>query len=70
MPEAVRIMIEPGTKTQKVVAVAFDWPGWERPGKGDERALEVMEQYRTRYRRVAELAGLAGEFDASTARAA
>ncbi len=65
MTNTVRIMIEPGTKTKRVVAVAFDWPGWERPGKDDEHSLEVMELYRPRYRRVAELAGLAEEFDAA-----
>ena len=29
-------MIEPGKKPKKVVAVAFDWPGWDRNGKREE----------------------------------
>jgi hypothetical protein len=36
-------MIEPGNKQKKVVAVAFDWRGWDRNGKTEEAK---------RYRRV------------------
>jgi hypothetical protein len=57
-------MIERGPK-KKVVAVAFDWPGWDRNGKTEEAALEVLERYRPRYRKVAKLAGMAEEFDAA-----
>ncbi len=63
MDNHVRVMIEPGKKGKKVVAVAFDWPGWERCGKSEENALEVLETYRPRYREVAELAGLGPEFE-------
>ncbi len=59
----IRVMIEIGKKRKKWVAVAFDWPGWERNGKSEADALQVLEQYRPRFRKVAELAGLAEEFD-------
>ncbi len=58
-----RVMIEVGKK--RVVGVPIDWPGWDRPGKTEEQALEALEAYRPRYRKVAELAGLQDEFDAS-----
>ena len=61
MPNAVRIMVERGRK-KRSVAVAFDWPGWDRSGKTEEAALEVLEAYRPRYARVAERAGLRDEF--------
>jgi hypothetical protein len=57
-------MIEKGPK-KHFVAVAFDWPGWERGALTEESALEVLERYRSRYRRVAELAGMLDEFDAA-----
>ncbi|MGD9714267.1 MAG: hypothetical protein AB7V46_19720, partial [Thermomicrobiales bacterium] len=58
-----RVMIEVGRK--RVVAVPFDWPGWDRPGKTEEHALEVLESFRPRYRKVAVLAGLQDDFDAA-----
>ncbi len=60
--ESLRVMIELGRKKPVAVAVAFDWPGWERSGKSEEDALRVLDTYRPRYARVAELAGLAKEF--------
>ena len=33
-------------------AVALDWPGWARRGKGDEAALEALLSYADRYRLV------------------
>jgi hypothetical protein len=61
MPEPVRVMIERGKK-KKVVAVAFDWPGWDRWGKTDGESLESLEAYRPRYAPVAELAGYGDAF--------
>jgi hypothetical protein len=58
-------MTEIGKK--RVVAVPFDWPGWDRPGKSEELALEALGNYRPRYRKVAMLAGLHEEFDAAGA---
>lgn len=63
MPGIVRVMVERGKK--KVVASAFDWVGWERPGTSEEDALGVLADYRRRYVKVAELAGLARAFHAA-----
>lgn len=62
MAEPIRVMIEMGRKKPVAVASAFDWPGWDRSGKGEEDALRVLESYRPRYAPVAALAGLADEF--------
>jgi hypothetical protein len=63
MGDPVRVMIEAGKK--KSVASAFDWPGWDRSAKSEEEALRVLALYRSRYARVADLAGLADEFAAT-----
>ncbi len=55
-------MVEHGHRGKRDVAVAFDWPGWDRSGKTEEGALETLEAYRPRYAKVAELAGLGEEF--------
>jgi hypothetical protein len=62
MGDAIRVMIELGRKKPVAVAVAFDWPGWERSGTSEDDALRVLATYHRRYARVAELAGLADEF--------
>jgi hypothetical protein len=54
-------MVERGKK-KRVVACAFDWPGWDRSGKTEEAALDVLEAYRPRYAVVAERAGLGDAF--------
>src|SRR5205809_4809104 len=59
----IRVMVELGKK--KAVASAFDWPGWDRSGKSEEEALQVLAEYRPRYAKIAELAGLADEFRAA-----
>ena len=56
-------MVEQGKK--RAVAVALDWPGWNRSAKSEEEALEVLAAYRPRYAKVAALAGLADEFRAA-----
>lgn len=67
MADPVRVMIEQGKK-KRVVACAFDWPGWDRSAKIGGDVLAVLDAYRPRYARVAEVAGLgtafatAGEF--------
>lgn len=60
---AVRTVIERGPKGKRAVAFSIDWPGWSRGAKTPELALETLESYRARYRRVADLAGMSGEFD-------
>jgi len=57
-------MVEQGKK-KKAVASAFDWPGWDRSAKTEDLALAVLASYRQRYAKVAEGAGLAGEFGAT-----
>ena len=61
----VRTVIERGPKDKRAVAFSIDWPGWSRGAKSAELAVETLESYRERYRPVANLAGLAGEFDAA-----
>jgi hypothetical protein len=61
----VRTVVEHGTKDKKSVAFSLDWPGWSRGAKTGEVALATLEAYRARYRPIAELAGMADEFDAA-----
>ena len=56
--------LETGPKGKKAVAVAADWPGWERGAKTADAAVEALESYRERYAKVAGLAGLEREFAA------
>ncbi len=63
MSDTIRVMVERGGR--KVVASAFDWPGWERNATSEEEVLQVLARYRQRYAKVAELAGLARDFDAA-----
>jgi hypothetical protein len=64
MDDPIRVMVEAGKK-KRVVACAFDWPGWDRSAKTEEAALRVLEAYRPRYAKVAARAGFAGEFEAA-----
>ena len=61
----VRTVIERGPKAKRSVAFAIDWPGWSRGTRSAELALEMLESYRPRYWPVADLAGMAAEFDAA-----
>ncbi|HXC79187.1 MAG TPA: hypothetical protein VNU19_19315 [Candidatus Acidoferrum sp.] len=65
MRDLIHVMVERGRKKAVAVAVAFDWPGWNRSGKSEDEALRVLAAYRPRYAKVAELAGLADEFRAA-----
>src|SRR5579862_4395995 len=60
----IRTVIERGPKDKRSVAFALDWPGWNRGAKTAEPAVETLEAYRERYRPIADLAGLARDFDA------
>ncbi|MBX6723041.1 MAG: hypothetical protein IRY92_07380 [Dactylosporangium sp.] len=64
MAATVRVMLEHGKK-KRVVACAFDWPGWDRSARINTDVLAVLEAYRSRYAKVAELAGYAAEFAAA-----
>jgi hypothetical protein len=59
-----RVMVERGKK-KRSVAVAFDWPGWDRSGKTEDAAVAVLEAYRPRYALVAASAGLGAPFGAA-----
>ena len=63
MATPIRVMIERGRK-KRTVAVAFDWPGWDRSGKTEDEALAVLDAYRPRFAKVAALAELGEEFAA------
>ena len=60
----VRVMLEQGKK-KRLVACAFDWPGWDRSVRVGHDVLAVLDDYRPRYSKVAELAGFGPEFDMS-----
>jgi hypothetical protein len=60
----VRVMLEQGKK-KRVVACAFDWPGWDRSARIGGDVLAVLADYRPRYAKVAEVAGLSAEFGAA-----
>jgi hypothetical protein len=59
---ALHTILEIGKK-RRTVAAALDWPGLERWGTTEERAIETMLAYVARYAGVAERAGLAGELE-------
>ena len=61
----VRTVVDHGPKDKRSVAFALDWPGWSRGAKTASLALDTLEASRERYRPVAALAGLAGDFDAA-----
>jgi hypothetical protein len=60
----LRVMVELGPRWKRIVAVAVDWPGWDRSAKTEAAALDVLEAYRSRYAVVARLAGLGAAFEA------
>jgi creatinine amidohydrolase/Fe(II)-dependent formamide hydrolase-like protein len=51
MPKSIPVTIERSPK--KTFASAVDWPGWSRPGKTAELALEALAAYAPRYAVVA-----------------
>lgn len=64
MVGSVRVMLEQGKK-KRVVACAFDWPGWDRSARIGEDVVAVLAAYRPRYARVAGLSGFGAEFGAT-----
>ena len=61
MSQRIRVMVESGKK-KRVVACAFDWPGWDRSTKLGQDHLAGLDSYRPRFAEVAELAGYGDEF--------
>jgi hypothetical protein len=62
----LRVLIERGPKGKRTVALAADWPGFERNGRDVDEAVEKLVAYRPRYAKIAERAGLGTEFAAIT----
>jgi len=61
MTDRLRVILELGKK-RRVVAGAMDWPGLDRWGATEDRALEKLLAYVPRYAGIAERAGLAGAY--------
>jgi hypothetical protein len=61
MTDRLRVILELGKK-RRVVAGAMDWPGLDRWGATEDRALEKLLAYVPRYAGVAERAGLVGAY--------
>ena len=61
MADPIRVMLEHGKK-KRVVASAFDWPGWDRSTTLGGDALAVLDTYRPRFAAVAEVAGYGDDF--------
>ncbi|MGB8644736.1 MAG: hypothetical protein WCF84_05835 [Anaerolineae bacterium] len=62
MTRQLRVAIEIGPKSKKVVAVAPDWPGLERGAKTEQAAIERLLSYVPRYATVTKLAGMEAAF--------
>jgi hypothetical protein len=58
----LRVLVEQPTRGKRWVAVAADWPGFERGGKTEDQALERLAHYLPRYLPVATRAHLGSEF--------
>ncbi len=58
----LRVQVEVGPKQKGFAAVATDWPGLERGGRTREEAVTTLLVYVPRYRRIATLARLGGQF--------
>ena len=54
MAKTIPIYLEQGAK--KVFACSIDYPGWCRPGKDEQQALEALGDYAPRYAEVAKRA--------------
>ncbi|MDQ3576493.1 MAG: hypothetical protein M3443_02605 [Actinomycetota bacterium] len=53
-----RIKVYTEATAKKAFACALDWPGWARPAKTEELAVETLASYAPRYAPVAAAAGL------------
>ena len=61
MTGTLRVILEVGRK-RRVVAGAIDWPGLDRWGTSEDKAIEKLLSYVPRYAPVAERAGKTNEF--------
>jgi hypothetical protein len=66
MPSNLRVLVEEPTKGKRWVAVAADWPGFERNGRSEDQAVEKLAGYVPRYLWVAKRARLGSELEDQT----
>src|SRR3954464_657353 len=66
MSSQLRVLIEEPTRGKRWVAVAADWPGFERGAKTEEEAVEKLARYVPRYLPIARRAGLDAELATQT----
>jgi hypothetical protein len=66
MTSQLRVLIEEPTRGKRWVAVAADWPGFERGGKTEEAAVEKLARYVPRYLPVARRVRLGSELATQT----
>ena len=67
MTSQLRVLVEQPIHGKRWVAVAADWPGFERGGKTEDEAVEKVARYVARYLPVAKRASLGSELEAQTA---
>src|SRR5437868_6162711 len=63
MTARLRVLVEQPTRGKRWVAVAADWPGFERGGKTEDEAVEKLARYVPRYLPVARRVGLGAELE-------
>ena len=63
MTSKLRVLIEEPTKGKRWVAVAADWPGFERGARTEDQAVEKLASYVPRYLKVAKRARLGSELE-------
>jgi hypothetical protein len=62
MTSQLRVLVEQPTRGKRWVAVAADWPGFERGGKTEDEAVAKLSRYLSRYLPIATRARLGSEF--------
>lgn len=66
MARTLRVLVEQPTRDKRWVAVAADWPGFERGGKSEDEAVAKLASYLPRYLPIAKRARLGSELAAQT----
>ena len=66
MANHLRVLVEQPTRGKRWVAVAADWPGFERGAKSEDEALEKLARYVPRYLPVAKRVRLGSELETQT----
>ncbi|MFL5775348.1 MAG: hypothetical protein ACJ76W_03650 [Chloroflexota bacterium] len=62
----LRVLVEQPTRGKRWVAVAADWPGFERGGKTEDEALEKLVRYVPRYLPIAKRVRLGSDLESQT----